>query len=562
MGQRPQSYLLRSRRCRVNVPVTPILKYRSLAVLGCALLLGVGVRGQPADTPPPTLDALLANAGTYVLKFIGDFVNVVSEERYVQQASGKETFSRAAGGRGGAVSVIAGWERRELLSDFLLVKLPDLDEWVPFRDVFQVDGKPVREREQRLTKLVLRPTASSLDRAREIVLESARYNIGNLERTINMPLFAINLFQPQFQSRFKYSLGKKDVSLGPDVWIVEFEERVRPTFVIGAGGRFLFASGRVWIQAGTGRIHKTELIFNDSGLRATVTTSFRPDERFRFDVPFEMIEDYTLPDRSRVNGRASYGAFRRFDVTATETTPNLPSRWLTEASTGMVLVEIPRGQFAMGSSPSEAGRSADEEVHDVQVRSFFLGRFEVTRQEWQTVMGDQPSRAAATCGPRCPVDNVSYADVQKFLDRLNARKGSDLRFRLPTEAEWEYACRAGTASPFWGGDTITAAQANYDGRPLELFRGRPVPVGTFETNPWGIADAHGNIAEWTTDWYGPYSADGAEEPRASGNKRVVRGGGWDAGVKAARCAARGSRAPDYRGAGVGFRVAADPITAP
>src|SRR5262249_5966765 len=153
-----------------------------------------------------------------------------------------------------------------------------------------------------------------------------------------------------------------------------------------------------------------------------------------------MTEEYALPDRTRVTGRAAYGRFRRFDVTAVDAMPVSPSRWLTEPLTGMVLTEIPTGQFAMGSPVSEPGRNADETIHDVTIgEPFYLGQFEVTVDEWRAVMGPPPGRSGNCATPRCPVDNVSFADIQRFLEKLNEGPTRDLRFRLPTEAEWEYA---------------------------------------------------------------------------------------------------------------------------
>ena len=534
---------------------------RLLAVVACAALASTPATAGQAVPSPVTVETLLDRAGTYVTRFMIEFSNVVAEERYLQQASGRQALLGSRGRSG--VVLGAGEQRRELVSDFLLVRLESPAMWVPFRDVFQVDGKPVREREARLAKLLLRPTSEAEEQVKAIMVESARYNIGDIQRTINMPLLAVVFLEPGQQYRFRYSLGKEDAV--PGVWIVNYQERVRPTLVRGLNDRSLFASGRVWIEAGTGQVVKTEMIFQDGGLRATVTTSFRPDARFHLAVPFEMREAYSQSTRSWVSGHASYGRFRRFDVTATETTPDVTAgQWMTEPSTGMILSEMSPGPFAMGSPSSEAGRRPDEAIHDVTVsRSFYLGRFEVTQQEWRAVMGTAPSRIS-DCGPRCPVESVSFDEVQKFLVKLNARSVGEVHFRLPTEAEWEYACRAGTASPFSTGASITIAQANYDARgpsgaTPDAFRGRPTATGTFDPNPWGLTDLHGNVAEWTADWYAPYLEGAVTDPHGppAGTTRVVRGGSWGAGAESSRCASRASAAPDRREAGIGFRVAAD-----
>ena len=487
-----------------------------------------------------------------------------------------DTFNRHRAGRQSAGPPVVGTpryvnsgsERRELLSDFLLVKLPDLDNtWVPFRDVFQVDGKPVRERQDRLAKLILHPTAEAIEQAQQIVTESTRYNIGDLQRTINMPLLALAFLQPISQARFKYSLGKEDPSVGPGVWIVNYQERARPTFVHGLDERDLFAGGRVWIEGVSGRVVKTEVIIQDGGLRATIATSFRPDERFHLHVPFEMVEEYVLPNRSRISGRATYSRFRRFDVTATRNSATVSGRWMTEPFSGMVLVEVPRGQFAMGSTESEGGRNPDEPIHRRHARRPVLSR--AIRGHATGMADGDGHRTEPLRRLRVPVSGRErrFTDVQQFLVKLNARSSREVRFRLPTEAEWEYACRAGGASPFWTGDDISPAQANYDGRrpygPSEpgLYRGRPTAVGSFDSNPWGLLDMHGNVWEWTADRYGPYPADASIDPHgpAAGNKRVVRGGSWNAAASAARCAMRNSYAPEGQEPSLGFRVAADLI---
>jgi formylglycine-generating enzyme required for sulfatase activity len=173
---------------------------------------------------------------------------------------------------------------------------------------------------------------------------------------------------------------------------------------------------------------------------------------------------------------------------------------------------------------------------------------------------------------------VSFEDVQQFLAKLNARTtiasppAPRLRFRLPSEAEWEYACRAQTTGPFSTGENLTAREANYNGTfpfppsgapQAGEYRQKPVPVGSFAFNPWGLADMHGNVWEWTADWYGPYTDARAAniDPHgsASGDKRVIRGGSWAFDANSARCGLRYTHAPKDRGYSLGFRVAADRV---
>jgi formylglycine-generating enzyme required for sulfatase activity len=230
----------------------------------------------------------------------------------------------------------------------------------------------------------------------------------------------------------------------------------------------------------------------------------------------------------------------------------------------MALVEIAAGTFFMGSPPEEASRGADETRHEVTVtRAFLLGRSEVTQAEWRTIVGTSPSHFA-DCGPRCPVESVNYQEIEEFLKRLN-EGGGPLRYRLPTEAEWEYACRAGTMSPFSTGANLTTGQANYNGTfpyaafPKGGYRGRPTPVGTFPPNAWGLVDMHGNVWEWTSDWYAPYPDGRVIDPRgpADGTRKAIRGGSWYFDGNSARCALRYTHAPRDRGFSLGFRVAAD-----
>ena len=168
-----------------------------------------------------------------------------------------------------------------------------------------------------------------------------------------------------------------------------------------------------------------------------------------------------------------------------------------------------------------------------------------------------------------PVENVTFFDVQQFVAKLERRSPGRprCRYRLPTEAEWEYACRAGTTGPFSTGENLTTAQANYNGssrtrrfQPASSGRSTTA-VGAFPLNPWGLADMHGNVWEWTADWYGPYTETrrptSTRTGRAQARKRVIRGGSWFFDANSARCGLRYTHAPQDKGFSLGFRVAAD-----
>lgn len=240
-----------------------------------------------------------------------------------------------------------------------------------------------------------------------------------------------------------------------------------------------------------------------------------------------------------------------------------PTIW-TEPATGIQFVLLPAGELEMGSPESEAGHEAREARHRVRfARALYFGRYEVTQGQWLQVMGTTPSRFA-DCGRDCPVENVNALEVEEFLVRLRALTGE--AFRLPTEAEWEYACRAGTSTPFSTGANLTPEQANFDGRypyagPAPgVFRGRPAAVGSFAPNPWGLFDLHGNVWEWCQDELCPDSAgppgDPAVDPVATcgSGLRVIRGGSWTFNADSARCAVRYTHRPQDRGPSLGFRL--------
>jgi formylglycine-generating enzyme required for sulfatase activity len=549
------------------------MRVRGLALFALCLTAALSAAGQPAPDRV-TAALLLDRASWYLGYFIDQFENVVAEEDYIQDAS-VLLPSYIPGGRGARLAPslmdMPGVRHRDLRSDFLLVKSPDTeDALLPFRDVLMVDGVAVRDHEQRLSRLFVEASGDMMTRATRVLEEGARYNLGNMRSTLGNPVLGLSVLQASYQRRFHFTLGKEDKHVGPGVWVLEYGEDASPSMIHGEAGSDLFSHGRAWIEAASGRVYKTEVRVEQPTVRAVVTTSFRFDDRFGIAVPHEMREQYTLSNGNKVTMVATYGRFRRFDVSSDEDV-HLPRRTIADGLTGMTMVEVLPGRFTMGSASSEAGRQDDEVIHDVEItHPFLLGRHEVTQQEWRAVMGTSPSQFK-TCGPKCPVENVSFLDIQQYLDKLNAKTGSSvdaLRYRLPTEAEWEYACRAGTTGPFSTGENLTTQEANYNGRqpyasfPPGEFRQHPMPVGTFGLNPWGFADMHGNVWEWTADWYGPFGETSAAniDPHgsASGEKRVIRGGSWTVDANSARCALRDTHAPQDRTFSVGFRLAADP----
>jgi hypothetical protein len=295
--------------------------------VGCALLIAGAaiVAAQPED---PALEALLTRATWYALDFVTKLSSVVAEERYTQDSNvALATVPIPGLSRGGVPSSVprGSAKHRELKSDFLIVK-SNGDFWEPFRDVFEVDHIPVRDRDERLSKLFLHPTGDTEERARAIAEESARYNLGSVRRTINNPVFALIFLQPDLRWHFRFTFGKPDRRMGDDVRVVEYVEEARPTIITGLPGQDMAAYGRFWIEAASGRVVKTEVRVDERGVKAILTTVFRADERLGIDVPAEMRESYELAD-SHVTGTATYGRFRRFEVNATEDiTPPSPEK--------------------------------------------------------------------------------------------------------------------------------------------------------------------------------------------------------------------------------------------
>lgn len=235
-------------------------------------------------------------------------------------------------------------------------------------------------------------------------------------------------------------------------------------------------------------------------------------------------------------------------------------------SLGMTFVLIPAGSFIMGSPPEERGRRNHEPAHPVTIsRPFYMQTTEVTAQQWRKLMGSRLFFGKK--GPdQLPVTEVSWEDSMEFIKRLNAR--NEGVYRLPTEAEWEYACRGGKTSPYPWGDEIDCSKAMYANNTLkssecvEAVRSRglqadqPAPVMSYEPNGWGLYDMTGNVWEWCQDRYGPYPTGPVVDPQGppSGDERVRRGGSWYGPGERIRCANRNFSHFANRYQTTGFRL--------
>jgi formylglycine-generating enzyme required for sulfatase activity len=223
---------------------------------------------------------------------------------------------------------------------------------------------------------------------------------------------------------------------------------------------------------------------------------------------------------------------------------------------GMEFVLIPAGEFLMGSpdSDKDAGDSEKPQHKIIISQPFYLGKYAVTQAQWMAVMWDNPS---AFKGRSNPVENVSWDDVQVFIKKLNQPEGGN-KYRLPTEAEWEYAARAGTTGVYSFGRyaEVLGYYAWYEANSGKTTH----PVGQKEPNPWGLYDMYGNVWEWTQDWYGNYAGSPATDPRgpSSGSLRVFRGGAWSSDAGRCRSARRVGITPEKWGSLLGFRLAFSP----
>jgi hypothetical protein len=272
--------------------------------------------GQGTPSRPPDLKTVLARAAAYVEEFREKLSGIVAEETYMQQE-------------------IPG-ERREMRSDLLLLRSETFPRWRQFRDTFEVDGQPVRDRAERLTHLFLEP-ATAVERAKRIAVESSRYNVGVLQRTINVPLMPLVFLEPGVQPRLRFSRAGDDerpavpenqaghFRVSTEVWVIRFEERERPTIVRDPINlRDVPSQGRFWIEPFSGRVLMSEMRSNHPTVRADITVNYQSEPLLGLLVPVAMHERYEngrsarlMPPSQywwRIEATATYSKFRQFQV--------------------------------------------------------------------------------------------------------------------------------------------------------------------------------------------------------------------------------------------------------
>ncbi|MEG4106055.1 bifunctional serine/threonine-protein kinase/formylglycine-generating enzyme family protein [Microcoleus sp. S13_C5] len=305
----------------------------------------------------------------------------------------------------------------------------------------------------------------------------------------------------------------------------------------------------------------------DKGLALVLSKLLAKDIQQRYQSAEQVLRDFQR--QSTPNFIQTLKRFD-FDTVTVDVRGNISSRQRRETQffsenlgSGAILdmVAIPGGRFVMGSPNTEAGRSNNEgPQRTVNISPFFMGKYPITQEQWEVVMGNNPSEIK---GLKRPVEQVSWNNALEFCQKISQKTGKI--YRLPSEAEWEYASRAGTTTPFYFGDTITPDLVNYDGNypygaaPKGLYRKQTTDVGSFPPNPFGLYDMHGNVWEWCSDkWHGNYNGaptDGSSWETGTDNNRVLRGAAWNCNTVYCRSAYRGRNWAVHRSRHLGFRVA-------
>lgn len=291
-----------------------------LALILAALPVRSAADGQRASGDKPSLERVLDRAARYVSAFQQQLAGIVAEETYSQEA-------RRVG-----IAKTRGVQRRRLKSDLLLVQPTNADRYVEFRDVFEVDGRAVRDRKERLTALFIKPTAETANQLKAIIEESARYNPGSIYRNINTPMLVLSFLSQDLQPRFRFSVSRRREPRRPaevaadsaplfrvssEMWVLSFREVERPTVIRTTRGADFPAAGRAWVDPDTGAILMTELVMQNRDMLATITVSYQSETLLGFNVPVAMREGYS-GRAEYIEAFATYGSFRKFQVKTSE----------------------------------------------------------------------------------------------------------------------------------------------------------------------------------------------------------------------------------------------------
>ena len=294
------------------------MRVSALACVSTMVSSVVVFAGTQAPRPEPTLADVLQRASAYVAEFQVRLSSIVAEEAYVQDWHSVGPKGRAFG-------------RRELRSDLVLMKPPSAASWAEFRDVFEVDGRAIRPRDGRLEQMLREPAAAASMHVTTILAESARFNIGDVDRNVNTPLFSLRFLEAGNQSRFRFersagagagptpvasTAGPADTvfRVSTEVWVIAYDEVRSGTMIRTARRKDQPAHGRFWIEPATGRVLVSELVLDDRTVRATIDVSFQSEPLLDMLVPVAMRERYEgKKTGSIVEGRATYGRFRRLE---------------------------------------------------------------------------------------------------------------------------------------------------------------------------------------------------------------------------------------------------------
>jgi hypothetical protein len=290
--------------------------HRSVAVL-VSLNLTVSFLSHSYAAQEPDLDTVLSRASEYVQSYARELGMVIAREEYVQRMPVASVASLPSGIEGNIRAPMRlESHERQMVSDYMMVRLPsEGDHWIGFRAVVEVDGRPIPDRVERLQELFEGTEEEAVERWRKLSRESARYNIGAVNRNTNVPTFALLVLGGSNPDSFEFARMSDDRVEGLDVWVVSYQEVAAPTLITGLQGEDVFIHGRLWIDPEDGRVVRTEVQTGgpDRALRSNVTVRYRPNTELGMWVPLDMKERYEVGD-TEIEAVAKYSNFQRFNV--------------------------------------------------------------------------------------------------------------------------------------------------------------------------------------------------------------------------------------------------------